>query len=195
HESSDRALKIMGATTAMAVVMIVWCLLTMALRPETRHLPPRTPDLSRKVDPQGAPLLDPLGKQIDPLGWLSETPAGEQLRRPSTNWFSLIGMLGLMVAFGHSILAMSGEETLAQVYREVESPKLQNFKKAAFVVFVYSLLLTSLVSFLAVMIIPDSVRMSEYHGNLIGRLAVCAIGLQYGRPCLHRLVTIGRVFF
>jgi hypothetical protein len=26
---------------------------------------------------------------------------------------------------------MSGEETLAQVYREVESPKLQNFKKAA----------------------------------------------------------------
>ena len=37
---------------------------------------------------------------------------------------------------------MSGEETLAQVYREVESPKLPNFKKAAFIVFVYSLLLT-----------------------------------------------------
>ena len=37
---------------------------------------------------------------------------------------------------------MSGEETLAQVYREVESPKLPNFKKAAFIVFVYSLVLT-----------------------------------------------------
>ena len=49
--------------------------------------------------------------------------------------------IGLLIAFGHSILAMSGEETLAQVYREVESPKLKNFKRAAFVVFVYSLLL------------------------------------------------------
>ena len=38
---------------------------------------------------------------------------------------------------------MSGEETLAQVYREVESPKLPNFKKAAFIVFVYSLVLTA----------------------------------------------------
>ena len=56
---------------------------------------------------------------------------------------------------------MSGEETLAQVYREVESPKLKNFKKAAFVVFLYSLLLTSLISFFAVMIIPDDVRMSK----------------------------------
>ena len=37
--------------------------------------------------------------------------------------------MGIVIAFGHSILAMSGEETLAQVYREVESPKLPNFKK------------------------------------------------------------------
>ena len=47
---------------------------------------------------------------------------------------------------------MSGEETLAQVYREVESPKLKNFKRAAFVVFVYSLLFTSLISFFAVVV-------------------------------------------
>ena len=56
-----------------------------------------------------------------------------------------------MLAFGHSILAMSGEETLAQVYREVESPKLPNFKKAAFIVFVYSVVLTAGVCFLAVL--------------------------------------------
>ncbi len=74
-------------------------------------------------------------------------------------------MLGIFVAFGHSILAMSGEETLAQVYREVESPKLQNFKKAAFVVFIYSLLLTSLISFFAVMIIPDGERLAKYNGQ------------------------------
>ena len=61
-------------------------------------------------------------------------------------------MIGLLIAFGHSILAMSGEETLAQVYREVESPKLPNFKKAAFIVFVYSLVLTASICFLAVLL-------------------------------------------
>ena len=29
------------------------------------------------------------------------------------------------MAFGHSVLAMSGEESLAQVNREIEHPKLQ----------------------------------------------------------------------
>ena len=38
------------------------------------------------------------------------------------------------------------------------------------VVFLYSLLFTSLISFFAVMIIPDKVRMSQYSGNLIGGL-------------------------
>ena len=90
-------------------------------------------------------------------------------------------MIGIMIAFGHSILAMSGEETLAQVYREVESPKLLNFKKAAFVVFVYSLLFTSCISFFAVMIIPDGERMSSYSGNLIGGLAMNVIGPRWAR--------------
>ena len=67
----------------------------------------------------------------------------QPLRARPASWLSLIGVIGIFIAFGHSILAMSGEETLAQVYREVESPKLQNFKKAAFIVFVYSLLLTA----------------------------------------------------
>ena len=71
------------------------------------------------------------GEQEDPLGWLGKFPAiAEPLRNP-TNWLSFIGVVGIIIAFGHSILAMSGEETLAQVYREVESPKLPNFKKAA----------------------------------------------------------------
>ena len=67
---------------------------------------------------------------------------------------------------------MSGEETLAQVYREVESPKLPNFKKAAFIVFVYSLVLTAGISFLAVLLIPDELRMKDYSDNLIGGLAM-----------------------
>ena len=157
RESSDKALKIMAATTVMAVVMIAWCRLTMAVRPETRHLPPAAPDLSKKVDAEGSPKINEVtGRQEDPLGWLAGTAVGEELRDPSkVHWLSLVGALGILVAFGHSVLAMSGEETLAQVYREVESPKLANFKKAAFIVFIYSLVLTCLISFFAVMIIPD----------------------------------------
>ena len=86
-------------------------------------------------------------EQEDPLGWLGRYPAiAEPLRHPA-NWLSFIGVVGIIIAFGHSILAMSGEETLAQVYREVESPKLPNFKKAAFIVFLYSLLLTASIQF------------------------------------------------
>ena len=96
---------------------------------------------------------------------------------------SIIGVIGLLLAFGHSILAMSGEETLAQVYREVESPKMKNFKKAAFVVFVYSLVLTAGISFLAVMLIPDEVRMKLYSDNLIGGLAMYMAGPHVGPAC------------
>ena len=41
---------------------------------------------------------------------------------------------------------MCGLETLAQVYREVESPKLPNFKKAAVIVFIFGLILTGTIS-------------------------------------------------
>lgn len=192
HESSDKALKIMGATTLMGVVMIVWCLATLAVHPEKAHLPPSTPDLSRKVDAEGRPAIDPLGHQVDPLGWIGRTSLGDSLRpeRINGHWWSIVGLIGILIAFGHSILAMSGEETLAQVYREVESPKLLNFKKAAFVVFVYSLLLTSLISFFAVMIIPDGERMSVYSGNLIGGLAMNVIGPRWAKLALNALVVL-----
>jgi hypothetical protein len=36
----------------------------------------------------------------------------------------------MLVGFGHSVLAMSGEESLAQVNREIEYPKLKNLEKA-----------------------------------------------------------------
>ena len=85
---------------------------------------------------------------------------------------------------------MSGEETLAQVYREVESPKLPNFKKAAFIVFLYSLFLTSLISFFAVMIIPDGVRLDVYKDNLIGGLAMSVVGPKLARLALHAMVVI-----
>jgi amino acid transporter/nucleotide-binding universal stress UspA family protein len=188
HESSDKALKIMAATTVMGVVMVVWCLVTLAMHPEKAHLPTAVPDLSVKPD-----IPDALGHPLDPVGFLGRTQLGDSLHsiHPGQfNLWSFIGVLGILIAFGHSILAMSGEETLAQVYREVESPKLKNFKKAAFVVFLYSLLLTSLISFLAVMIIPDDVRISKYGGNLIGGLAMNVVGPHWARLCLNGLVVV-----
>ena len=66
---------------------------------------------------------------------------------------------------------MSGEETLAQVYREIEHPKIPNLKKAGFVIFVYSLVFTSLVSILRG---DDHSRRHPpaLFGNLIGGLAM-----------------------
>src|SRR5205823_3680610 len=129
-------------------------------------------------------------KLVDPLGFLTDTPLGERLRDGIFSWLSVIGFIGILVAFGHSILAMSGEETLAQVYREVEAPKLKNFRKAGFVVFVYSLGLTSLISFLAVMLIPDDVRMPLYNQNLIGGLSMHVIGPTWAKLLLNAFVVV-----
>jgi amino acid transporter len=186
--SSDKALKIMWATTAMAAIMIVWCLATLALRPDTPKLSPAAPELGKKFDRDGQPKINEVTRaQEDPLGWVAATPVGEELRPGRVHWLSWIGLLGIVIAFGHSILAMSGEETLAQVYREVEAPKLKNFRRAAFIVFLYSLALTGLISFFAVMIIPDRTR-PDFQDNLISGLAMHVIGPRWARLALNALV-------
>ena len=93
------------------------------------------------------------------------------------------------MGFGHSVLAMSGEETLAQVNREIEHPKLKNLEKTGLVIFVYSLLFTSLVSFFAVMIIPDHVR-PEYFGNLIGGFAMFVVGPTWAKLIFRGFVVL-----
>ena len=100
----------------------------------------------------------------DALGWLKHT------NLPYT-----VGLIGILIGLGHSVLAMSGEETMAQVYREMEHPKLRNLEKAGFVIFIYSLIFTAGVAFFAVMIIPDSVRQS-FSDNPIGGLAMYLVG-------------------
>ena len=87
----------------------------------------------------------------------------------------LLGLIGILMAFGHSFLAMSGEESLAQVNRELEYPKHQNLMKAGMVIFIYSLLFTSLVSFFAYALIPDDVR-PQYFNNLISGIAMYLAG-------------------
>ncbi len=93
-----------------------------------------------------------------------------------TKFATTLGLFGILMAFGHSVLAMSGEETLAQVNREIEHPKLKNLKRAAIVIAIYSFVFTGIVSLLAVMLIPDSVRVPVYRDNLIAGLAMYVVG-------------------
>src|SRR5713226_706098 len=163
HESSQKAVQIMIITTVMVVILIAWCTVTALKIPV--HLPPSP----------FTPGVVPLNHES--LGWLNGT------------WVSHLTFIILFVGFGHSVLAMSGEETLAQVNREIAHPKLKNLKKAAVVIGVYALLFTALTSFFAVMIIPDKVR-PEYFGNLISGIAMHLWGPLWARLIFHGFVVL-----
>ncbi len=163
HESSQKALQIMAITTVMVVILLVWCTITVLRAPV--QLPP---------NPLHSGVI-PLNKES--LGWLNGTI------------FSKLTLVILFVGFGHSVLAMSGEETLAQVNREIEHPKLKNLEKTGLVIFIYSLLFTSLVSFFAVMIIPDKVR-PDYFANLIGGIAMYLAGPESLKLLFHAFVVL-----
>jgi amino acid transporter len=163
HESSQKALQIMAITTVMVVILIVWCTITVFKGPI--QLPP---------NPLHQGVI-PLNKES--MGWLYGT------------WFSHLTWIILFVGFGHSVLAMSGEETLAQVNREIEHPKLKNLEKTGLVIFLYSLLFTSLVSFFAVMIIPDNVR-PNFFANLIGGIAMYLVGPTVLKLLFHGFVVL-----
>ena len=162
HESSEKALRIMQITTVMVVILIVWCVVTI---------------LKNGYNPVPLPL--PANLKFDPeaLGWLRGTVA------PS------ITVIAILIGLGHSLLAMSGEESLAQVNREIAHPKLKNLERAGFVIFIYSMLFTSLVSFFAVMIIPDSAR-PQFLDNLIGGLSMYLVGPVSLRLLFHGFVVL-----
>jgi amino acid transporter/nucleotide-binding universal stress UspA family protein len=162
HESSEKALRIMQITTVMVVILIVWCLVTI---------------FKNGYTPVPLPLPENIKFNPDALGWLKGTAA------PS------ITVIAILIGLGHSLLAMSGEESLAQVNREIAHPKLKNLERAGFVIFIYSMLFTSLVSFFAVMIIPDSAR-PQFLDNLIGGLSMYLIGPLSVRLLFHGFVVL-----
>ncbi len=162
EESSSKALSIMKVTTAMVVMLLVWGIITVLLR-------------GGQLAP--APNLKSMDFGNEALGWLKGTA------------LPTIPVVVFFIAFGHSILAMSGEETLAQVYREIAHPKLKNLKRAAIVIFIFSLTFTSLVAFLGLGLIPDSDR-PHYYDNLIGGIAMYLAGPYQLRLLFHIFVVI-----
>ncbi|MDO8493942.1 MAG: APC family permease, partial [Deltaproteobacteria bacterium] len=110
--------------------------------------------------------LPPFSVNLQPhaLGWLKNSQLPFEFP-----------IVAIAIGLGHSLLAMSGEETFAQVSREIAYPKLQNVKRAAFIMFIFSFIFTTSVSFLAVMIIPDGSR-SQYFENLISGIVINLTG-------------------
>jgi amino acid transporter len=162
HESSEKALRIMQIATVMVVILISWCLVTI---------------FTKGYQPVPLPVLKNLKFDPDALGWLRGTVA------PS------ITVIAIMIGLGHSLLAMSGFETLAQVNREIAHPKLKNLERAGWVIFIYSMVFTSLISFFSVMLIPDSAR-PKFLDNLIGGLSMYLVGPMPLRLLFHGFVVL-----
>ena len=163
HESSGKALRIMQITTVMVVLFLIWCPLTLLLRGPAQ-IPP-------------SPLPRNLHFSKDALGWFQ-----------GTIWVT-IPFVAVMIAFGHSLLSMSGFETLAQVYREIAYPKLRNLKITGNIVCIYACISTGLITLFAAMIIPDNVR-ANYVDDLLGGLAMHLAGPEMLRLGFHIFVVI-----
>jgi amino acid transporter len=164
HESSGTALRIMQITTVMVVILLIWCPITLLLTDRWRHLPP-------------APIPSNLTFSHDATGWLS-----------GSMWLQ-IPFIAILIGFGHSLLSMSGFETLAQVYREIGYPKLKNLKITANIVCVYAVLCTGVITLFAAMIIPDAER-AQHFDNLIGGLAMSLSGPYLLRLGFHIFVVM-----
>jgi hypothetical protein len=145
----------------MVAILLIWCPITLLMQDEVR-LPP-------------APVPSNIMLAPDAQGWLAGTRA--------LQW----GLVLIIVAFGHSLLSMSGFETLAQVYREIAAPKMKNLKIAANIVCVYALLCTGVVTLFAAMIIPNAER-AKHFDNLIGGLAMNLAGPYPLRLAFHVFV-------
>lgn len=163
EESSDKALRVMQITTVMVIILLGWGSYTILVR--GAHLPP-------------PPIPANLNFSTDALGFLR----GRGLE--------MFGYFGILMAFGHSVLAMSGMETLAQVNREIQHPKLKNLKRAAIVIAVYSAVFTGGATLLASMIIPTFQRTHIYQDNLIAGLAMYMAGPMFWRIAFRIFVVV-----
>ncbi len=163
EESSGKAMQVMEITTVMVVILLIWGTYSVFVRGV--HLPP-------------APVPGNLHFSKDALGFLR----GRGL--------PIFGLFGILMAFGHSILAMSGEESLAQVNREIQHPKLKNLKRAAIVIAIYSLIFTGGATLLASMLIPDGPRTQVYSDNLIAGLAMYMVGPLFWRIIFRIFVVL-----
>jgi amino acid transporter len=164
HESSGKALRTMQITTVMVVALLIWCPLTILLRGHITFPP--------------APLPRNLRFTNESLGWFRGT------------LFPSIPIVALMIAIGHSLLSMSGFETLAQVYREIAYPKMKNLKITANIVCWYAVICTGVITVFAGMIISPADIRDKFSDDLLGGLAMRLVGPELVKLAFHIFVVI-----
>src|SRR5437879_7469636 len=153
----------MQVTARLVVMCLFWCALTLLVGGPAQ-IPPTPTPAHLQFSNEG-------------LGWFKGT------------WWPTIPVVAIIIAFGHSVLSMSGFETLAQVYREIEFPKLKSLKIAGNIVCIYATISTGGIILLSSLIIPDSVRIN-YAENLLGGLAMHLVGPELLRLTFHIFVVI-----
>ena len=101
HESSGKALRIMQITTVMVVAFVDLVPVDhYSARPQSTFRPRRFREICNSATNRWAGSKAPFSPTL--------------------------ATVALMIAIGHSLLSMSGFETLAQVYREIAYPKMKN---------------------------------------------------------------------
>lgn len=164
EDSSEKSAKIIQFSIIVCAVLFVWAAVTLFQRGSIT-LPPFKPQLNEQS-----------------LGWAVHIP-----------FMQKIGWIGVLIALGHSVLALSGLETLAQVYREIEYPKIENLKKAALIIFIFAFIFTGGLTFLSSLIIPPDLIAEKYHDNLLAGLVMHLNGPQILKLILQAGVVIAGV--
>lgn len=157
EDSSEKSSNIIKFSVMVCAVVVVWAIITLFLK-DNITLPPFKPQFTQES-----------------LGWVKDIPI-----------LKTIGFFGVLMALGHSVLALSGIETMAQVFREIEYPKIKNLKKAALITFAFALIFTGGLTFLAALIIPSDLITSKYQDNLLAGLAMNLSG-----PFFFKLILQG----
>ena len=159
EESSDTSAALVAYTTLISVGLLGWAMYAVS------QIHPQWPSLALHFNDES-------------LGWTK-----------NWGWLKPIGVVGIIMAFGHSVLALSGLETMAQVYREMESPKMENLKKAAAGVFIYALIFTGLLTFLCSILIPAA-DLTKYADNMLAGLAMSLPGPVWAKLIMQGLIVV-----
>ena len=160
EESSSKSAKIIAFSLAVCFLLAIWSFITIALK--GAHMPPTHLNFAPEA-----------------LGWAGKI-----------DWLQTIGLVGMIMAFGHSVLALSGIETLSQVYREIEYPKAVNLKKAAWLIFGFALLFTGGLTFLSALIIPPDLIATKYNDNLLSGLAMSMAGPDILKLLMQAMIVV-----
>lgn len=159
EDSSDKNSRIIKFSVMICAALVIWAVISLFIKDDVK-LPPFTPQFTQAS-----------------LGWAADIP-----------FLKHIGVFGVIMALGHSVLALSGIETLAQVFREIEYPKIQNLKKAALIIFVFALVFTGGLTFLAALLIPQELISAKYQDNLLAGLAMSLSGPTFLKLILQACV-------